>query len=78
VLQKPSPKLRILVVGKSKELAVSCGGISVLEQLVMVSKTRGSNTDKVEKMVFAEITQVVSTLFVFDTLRFNIYHLSRS
>jgi hypothetical protein len=30
-LQKPSPKLRSLVVGKSKELAVSCGGISMLE-----------------------------------------------
>jgi hypothetical protein len=30
-LQKPSSKLRSLVVGKSKELAVSCGGISMFE-----------------------------------------------
>jgi len=61
-LQKPSPKLRSLVVGKSKELAVSCGGMSVLEQLVMVSKTRGTNSAKVETAVCQEITQELSSV----------------
>lgn len=61
-MQKPSPKLRSLVVGKSRELAVSCGGMSVLEQLVMVSKTRGTNTAKVETMVCQEITQELSSV----------------
>jgi len=57
VLQKASPKLRSLIVGKSRELAVSSGGMSTLEQLVMVSKTRGSNTAKVNTTVCEEITE---------------------
>ena len=57
-LQKQSPKLRSLVVGKSRELAVTLGGMSVLEQLVMVSKTRASNTVMVNSTVCGEITQV--------------------
>jgi len=56
-LQKQSPKLRSLVVGKSRELAVTLGGMSVLEQLVMVSKTRASNTVMVNSTVCGEITQ---------------------
>ena len=47
-LEKPSPKLRSLMVGKSKELAEEC---LVLEQLVMGSKTRESNRAKVEMIV---------------------------
>ena len=58
-LQKQSPKLRSLVVGKSKELSVTIGGMSVLEQLVMVSKTRASNTVMVNTTVCEEITQVM-------------------
>ena len=56
--QKPNPKLRSLVVFKSKELAVSCGGKLVMMQLVMVSNTRGTNTAKVETIMCQEITQV--------------------
>ena len=41
VLQKPSPKLRSLVVG---ELVVLYGGLSVLEDLVIVSKPMTTNT----------------------------------
>jgi len=56
-VQKQSPKLRSLVVGKSRELAVTLGGMSVLEQLVTVSKTRASNTVMVNSTVCGEITQ---------------------
>ena len=67
-LQKPRPKLRTrsLVVGKSKEPVVSCGEMSVLEQLVMVSKTRGTNTTEVETMVCQEATQVDFILCIFS------------
>ena len=57
-LQKSSPRLRSLVVGKSKELAVSFGKMSVLEQLVVVSRARGNTSAKVEEKVCKDITQV--------------------
>jgi len=57
-LQKASPRLRSLVVGKSRELsAVNSGKMSVLEQLVMVSKTRGNKTVMVDTRVCEEITE---------------------
>ena len=55
---QPSPILRSCVVGTSKELAVSSGGISVL-CLVMVRKLRASNTTLVDTVVCEEITQVM-------------------
>lgn len=61
VLQKPSHKLRSLVVG---ELVVLYGGLSVLEDLVIVSKPMTTNTAKVETMCH-EISQVDFILFLF-------------
>ena len=58
-LQKPCSKLKCIVVVKSKDLSVSCRGMSVFEQLGMVSKTRGTNITKVETMVSQETNQVV-------------------
>jgi len=62
-LQKSSTKLRSIVVGKSKELAVSSTmGKSMLEQLVMVSRARGNMTAVVEKDVCVEITKVLRSV----------------
>eukprot|EP00092_Neocalanus_flemingeri_P037749 GFUD01041097.1.p1 GENE.GFUD01041097.1~~GFUD01041097.1.p1 ORF type:complete len:1056 (+),score=428.40 GFUD01041097.1:696-3863(+) len=61
-LQKSSPRLRSLVVGKSRELAVSFGGLSALEKMVVVSRARGNNTAMVDQVVCEEITQELRLL----------------